>query len=189
MAETRSAGSEGRPGTPGRPDVTPREVPRDPVTGTPAAPEGASARKPDAKKRSEDLEQDIRHTRAELSERFDPATICLNIEDTPAADDAEVADWEIAPNVRLSGDASAIPVLVNERACASGDTAEGRIVHDVEYGQDTVTVTIRVIPKGGPQNCPSNPNTEYVVELDESLDGRELLDGGVTPAAPPHLGD
>jgi hypothetical protein len=67
----------------------------------------------------------------------------------------------------VSPSAVEIDVLVNERACASGQDAEGRIASpQVEYGDDVVVVTIRVIPKPGPQTCPSNPDTPFTLTLD-----------------------
>jgi hypothetical protein len=84
-------------------------------------------------------------------------------------------------------DAVSIPIEVLESACASGESADGRI-HDpaVEYRPDAVIVTITVEPpEGQNQTCPGNPPTPYVLELDEPLDGRPLLDGGRYPPAPP----
>jgi hypothetical protein len=125
---------------------------------------------------------------AQLSERYGADRICFNIEPIPGEEDAQVALWAPAPDADLSPSAVEIDLLVNERACASGQDAEGRIAPPgVEYRDDAVVVTIRVIPKPGPQTCPSNPDTPYTLTLDEPLGDRELLDGGEDPPAPPAL--
>lgn len=127
---------------------------------------------------------------AELSERYGAARICFEIERTPTADDAQVAPWEPAPGAALTPDTTRIDVLVNERACASGTSAEGRIAPaTVEYGPETVTITLAVIPVTGPAACPGNPDTPFTIELDEPLGDRTLLDGGTTPPSPPSLDD
>lgn len=99
---------------------------------------------------------------------------------------SEVADWELAPEQTLTPDTQTIEILVRERACASEDTAEGRIEEpDVQYQQDAVIVTIRVKPKTGAQTCQSNPLTPYTLELEEPLGGRTLLEGGRGEPATP----
>jgi hypothetical protein len=125
---------------------------------------------------------------AELAERYGADRICFEIERTPTADDAEVAPWEPAPDADLTPAATSIEVLVNERACASGTSAEGRIAPPtVEYGPDTVTITLAVIPVTGGADCPGNPDTPFTVELDEPLGDRTLLDGGTSPPSSPSL--
>src|SRR5690606_20847871 len=74
MDQTRSPRSEERPDAPGREHLTSRtersaDVPRDPVTGTPAT--EPTSYKPDHQKTPEELAQDIRRTRAEMSETVD----------------------------------------------------------------------------------------------------------------------
>lgn len=83
---------------------------------------------------------------------------------------------------------TSIPVLVKEWACAGGSDAAGRIPDpQVAYRDDAVIVTFRVIPRGGPQDCPGHPPTPFTVELSEPLGGRVLLDGGVDPPAAPDV--
>ncbi len=125
---------------------------------------------------------------AELSERYGADRICFEIERTPTDDDAEVAPWEPAPGADLSPATTRIEVLVNERACSGGTSAEGRIAPPtIEYEAETVTITLAVIPVTGPAPCPGNPDTPYTVELDEPLGDRTILDGGTSPPAPPSL--
>ena len=92
---------------------------------------------------------------------------------------AEVADWEPAPGQILTSDTQTIEILVHERACASGASADGRIQEPaVEYQQSAVIVTIKVKPKIGGQDCPDNPLTPFTLELEEPLGDRPLLLGG-----------
>lgn len=126
--------------------------------------------------------------RAELSERYGADRICLEVEPVPGEEQALVATWEPTPEADLAPDVTEIPLLVNERACASGEPANDRIPEpDIDYGTDTVTVTIRVIPRPGGQDCPSNPDTPYTLILDEPLGDRDLLDGGQDPPGRPAI--
>jgi hypothetical protein len=74
-------------------------------------------------------------------------------------------------------------VLVTEHACNSGEDARGRItVAAIDEDDDSVTVTLAVRPRGGAQECPSNPETPFVIELSAPLGDRALLDGSSVPA-------
>lgn len=46
---------------------------------------------------------------------------------------------------------------------------------------DSVTVTFAVRPRLGAQECPSNPETPFVLELPEPLGDRSLRDGSSVP--------
>lgn len=95
-----------------------------------------------------------------------------------------VANWR--PDGAMDLAARALPLLVNENACASGQSARGRIQEpEVDYRTDAVVITIRVQEKGRDQTCPSNPDTRYVLQLEEPIGARQLLDGGQQPPAPP----
>jgi hypothetical protein len=125
---------------------------------------------------------------AELGERFGADRICVEVEPIADEDDAQPARWAPAADADLSPQSTAIEVLVNEVGCASGEPADGRIATpEISYEDDAVVITIRVVPRPGPQTCPSNPDTEYTVELDEPLGERELLDGAHDPPAEPDL--
>lgn len=124
----------------------------------------------------------------ELSDRYGADRLCFEVERMPGADDAQPAPWEPAPDADLSPTTTSIPVLVNERACASGQPADGRIADpQIDYLDDAIVITIAVVPKPGAQRCPGNPDTLYTVELDEPLRDRELLDGSQNPPATPDL--
>ncbi len=96
-------------------------------------------------------------------------------------DDGEPADWRVSPDAALDADSTEIPIDVRERECASARPADGRIVVDVAANASTVVIDVRVRPLGGDQECPSNPITPYVVELDEPLGDREIVGERWTP--------
>ena len=84
------------------------------------------------------------------------------------------ARWRIDPRAELLPSTDEIPILVNEAACASGRSADGRIDPSVTYGADTIRIDVDVRALGGDQDCPGNPDTPFVVELDEPLGSREI---------------
>ena len=86
------------------------------------------------------------------------------------------AVWRIAPGDPPQPHSTTIPIEILEQACASGRPAAGRVEGPaVTYGDDFITVDVRVRPVGG--TCPGNPWTPYVLELDEPIAGRPLYDG------------
>jgi hypothetical protein len=95
----------------------------------------------------------------------------------------ETATWVLDPSMPYSAGATEIHVLAQEWACNSGQDASGRIVQNVQYGDDAVVVTLAVRPRGGAQTCQGNPATPFVVHLDQPVGSRSLQDGGLWPAA------
>jgi hypothetical protein len=89
--------------------------------------------------------------------------------------DAEPATWQVDPSFVPQADSTQIPILVFERACSSGTPTTGRMQVDIAYTPTAVTIGIDVTPLGGDQDCVLVP-TSYVVELDEPLGGRQLVD-------------
>ncbi|ARU51237.1 hypothetical protein CBR64_06765 [Cellulosimicrobium cellulans] len=80
-------------------------------------------------------------------------------------------------------DAREIHLLVTEMACNSGQDAEGRVrVVNLGARDDAVAVTVGVEPRDGAADCQGNPATPYVVDLDEPLGDRPVLDASVHPA-------
>jgi hypothetical protein len=125
---------------------------------------------------------------ASLADLVDPALVCLAIEEVPTPEDGGPADWAPAADADLSSDSTTVVLDVIERACASERPADGRIVvQDVRYEADAVVVTIGVVPIPGPNDCPGNPVTPFVLDLAEPLDGRQLLDGADEPPSVPAL--
>jgi hypothetical protein len=89
-----------------------------------------------------------------------------------------------------SPDARTLEVLVHERACASGQTAEGRVeVVRLDETADEVRLVIGVHGLDGAQTCPGNPPTPFTVVLSEPLGDREVVDVSVVPARPLAVAD
>ena len=112
---------------------------------------------------------------------------CSYASPTPLAV-AGPASWWLDPAFAApDADAVEIRVLVEERECASGRSAEGRIARPViETRPDEVHITISVFrAPGDAQTCQSNPATPFVVVLPEPLGDRELV--GDVPGGPPRL--
>jgi hypothetical protein len=96
------------------------------------------------------------------------------------------ATWALPEGFTIGAETTEFLALVTERACASGQTSEGRIVGpEIEVDDSSVVVTFGVRPLSGAQACPGNPATMVEVELDEPLGHRTLLDGGRQPPVEP----
>lgn len=101
-----------------------------------------------------------------------------------AGDDLGEADLTLA-DTPSPGDMS-VGLLVHERACTSGQSAEGRI-QLVELNETTEQVQLRIgvaRPPGGDQTCEGNPPTPFTVDLSEPLGDREIIDASVVPPRP-----
>jgi hypothetical protein len=107
-----------------------------------------------------------------------PCTQRLAIDDDLGEADLTLAD---TPS---PGDTS-VDLLVHERECASGHSAEGRI-ELVELNETTEQVQLRVgvRPRDGDQNCQGNPPTPFTIDLGEPLGDREIVDASVVPPRP-----
>ncbi len=91
------------------------------------------------------------------------------------------AEWWVAPgDLPLSPDVRVIHGFLQERACASGSSPEGRISGpSIEYGPDAIVVVYKVREIGG--TCQGNPQFPIVFELNQPLGARGLFDGGGSP--------
>lgn len=77
---------------------------------------------------------------------------------------------------------SELPLVINERDCASGEAPVDReIVPIVVETDSTVEVTVLVAPVVGGAECPSNPWHPITVELEAPWSDRTLLDGSTRP--------
>lgn len=106
---------------------------------------------------------------------------------TPAAPDpgvSQAATWWLDPaSLPIDPRATRLSGFVQELACSSGQSPEGRILKpDVDYGADALTVTISIAPLPGNQDCQGNEAFGVIFELAEPVDGRPILDGSTTPA-------
>jgi hypothetical protein len=89
-----------------------------------------------------------------------------------------------------ASDTRTLELFVHERACASGQTAEGRAeLVALEETPEEVRLFIGVRGLDGAQTCPSNPPTPFTVELSEPVGDREVLDASVVPPRPLTVGD
>ena len=93
------------------------------------------------------------------------------------------ATWALDPATPYSAGSTQLHVLVDEWACHSFATAEGRIIQNVQYDADAVVVTLAVLARQGPQLCPGTPPTPYVVLLTQPVGTRTLTDGTPWPPA------
>ena len=77
---------------------------------------------------------------------------------------------------------TSLELFVHERACASGQSAEGRIeLVDLTITTDQVQMQVGVRPPDGDQDCQGNPPTPFTVDLGEPLGDREIVDASVEP--------
>lgn len=107
---------------------------------------------------------------------------CALAADAPGAGTATIT---LDPAQPPDPESAEVPLLVTERACNSGQDAEGRIeVVSLRETDGVVEFVIVVQPRGGDQECPSNPPTPFALTLDGPLGDRDLLDASVVPPRP-----
>lgn len=96
---------------------------------------------------------------------------------------SDVGEADLTLAREHSPDEAVVEVLVYERACASGRSAEGRVeLIELVETDEQVRLRIGVRPREGGQDCPSNPPTPFSVELAAALGDREIVDASVVPA-------
>jgi hypothetical protein len=100
----------------------------------------------------------------------------------PFDSNAGRADWWVAASdLPLDPQTKEIHGFLQERACASGGSPEGRVTGPrIEYRANAVAVTFTVRSLGT-ATCPTNPRFPVTIQLAEPLRVRLLLDGGVDP--------
>ena len=106
----------------------------------------------------------------------------------PYVDGRLVGYWWPEDDAPLGPDTTEIDVLVQEDSCDSGRGPDGRVQDpEITYGADVVVVTFPVTARdeGGVLTCETHPPAEVVLELDEPLGDRDLLDGSTWPAHEP----
>jgi hypothetical protein len=78
-----------------------------------------------------------------------------------------------------------LEVLVYERECASGQSAEGRIeLVDLTLTAEQILLHIGIRALEGDQDCQGNPPTPFTVDLGERIGDREIVDSSVVPTRP-----
>lgn len=87
------------------------------------------------------------------------------------------AVWELAPEQVVDAETTTLSVLVTRVACNSGVT--GTVNEPtVDRTDGELVITFTVSPGDPPAaDCPSNDLVEYVIELDEPVGDRVLVDG------------
>jgi hypothetical protein len=93
-----------------------------------------------------------------------------------------IAHWVLDPTIDPASSGTELSVLINERACASGEPPVGReIVPVVLEESGTIVIVVLVEPVSGAADCPSNPWHPITIDLSEPVGDRRLFDGGVAP--------
>jgi hypothetical protein len=92
------------------------------------------------------------------------------------------SEWRVDRASPPTPRSSSFRIEVMERECASGSPADGRIAEPiVEYAEEAIIITVPVRRVEGAATCQGNPWTPFVLELDEPIGDRLLLDGGPWP--------
>jgi hypothetical protein len=93
------------------------------------------------------------------------------------------AAWWVDPTaLPLSPDATTIPALIMEEACASGRPPEARVLEPTVFSSETaVLVSVLVRRQPGAQDCQGNPAVPLEIHLAEPLGSRRLLDASEVP--------
>jgi hypothetical protein len=105
----------------------------------------------------------------------------------PSWGESVTASWEVDKRFPPQASDETLHLLIAENACRSGIDPRPRLeTPRVVYGEATVTIAlfVRPPPGKGTFTCVGPPPVPIVVELDEPLGDRELLDGGVYPPQP-----
>jgi hypothetical protein len=107
---------------------------------------------------------------------------------TPRLDLARLGEADLVLAVTPDPDATWVELEVYERACASGQPADGRVeVVEQQLTADQLRLVVGVRPLGGDQTCPGNPPTPLRVELDEPFGDRTVVDASTLPPLPVEL--
>lgn len=98
-------------------------------------------------------------------------------------EDVLAGEWWLDPAFPApQPDDVTVRAIVRERACASGRSPVGRVLDPiVVYGREEIQVTIPIRRRPGPNDCAGDVNIAYLIELDEPIGDRALLDAGVLP--------
>lgn len=95
------------------------------------------------------------------------------------AEGLNIVEWRLDPGESPTPDSTSLRLLLQERECVSGQEIGDRLVGpEIVYTEDAVLVSFAAEPPPGDAfNCQGNPETSYVLVLDEPLGERELADG------------
>lgn len=108
------------------------------------------------------------------------ATNCNLSFNTPGMN---VASFRLDPDQPIDSASTSLPILFNEKACASGGAVNGREVKPrIIEDDDRIEIIVLIEATDGPQNCPGNAEVSWVVELDAPVGGRSVADASAIPA-------
>ena len=116
----------------------------------------------------------------------DRRSVAMNgVEDAAAQVEGRVnpASWWLDPAAApLSPDATVIPGLAMELACASGQPPGDRLVDPQVFTSDlAILVNVWIRKLQGGQDCQGNPTAPIEIKLNEPVGDRQLLDGSEIP--------
>jgi hypothetical protein len=90
------------------------------------------------------------------------------------------------PNRPPDPSSTELPLLINERNCASGRAPTDRDVLPVVTESDSQIVIVVLVEPAGDADCPGNPWHPITVTLDAPLGDRTVLDGHTSPPVTPN---
>jgi hypothetical protein len=97
-------------------------------------------------------------------------------------DGIRASAWRLDPTQELGAEEQTLRLLVTERAFASGQRADSRVLPpDIHIGEDEIILTVYVKPRPGFQTGSRNPETPVRVTLPEPVGERTLTDGALAP--------
>ena len=100
------------------------------------------------------------------------------------------AEWKLNPRFPASASDTELHLLIVDQECSSGIDPRPRLeTPQIIYGEETVTIALFVRPPSpkGFYTCIGPPPVPIIVELDQPIGERELLDGAVYPPQRPTL--
>lgn len=109
---------------------------------------------------------------------FTGETVDRRPTDAPAGADGDTAVWDVDAADPPTPSATSITAMVSRLGCSGGETGEVLApVVSADAERVVLTFSVEPLPDDVDYTCPGNPAVPYVVELDEPLGDRELVDG------------
>ncbi len=105
------------------------------------------------------------------------AVLAIGLAACQGASNGDIAIWNIESAESITPEATSFTALVERLGCANGET--GRVLDPViNAGEDEIVITFSVeaLPAGD-YNCPGNDRVSYLIELEEPVGQRRIVDG------------
>lgn len=98
---------------------------------------------------------------------------------TQMPEGSNTVEWRVDPDDSPRPDSVSIRLLLQERECVSGQEIGERLLGpEIVYTDEQILVSFAAEPPPGDAfTCQGNPETPFVLDLDEPLGDRELIDG------------